>query len=61
MFINQIDVEIFAFFYLLDGLTCSLVKFPRNSLSPVDKKPKFEIDLRVEGVPQDAILKTKNR
>ena len=28
----------------------------RNSVSPVDKKPQFEIDLRGEGVSQDAIL-----
>ena len=28
----------------------------QNSVSFVDKKPHFEIDLRVEGVSQDAIL-----
>ena len=36
-------------------------KLERNSVSPVDKKPEFEIDLRVEGVPQDAILKDEEQ
>ena len=37
-------------------------KLERNSVSLVDKKPKFEIDLRVvEGVPQDAILKDEEQ
>ena len=36
-------------------------KLERNSVSPVDKKPKFEIDLRLEGVPQDAILKDEEQ
>ena len=30
-------------------------------MSRVDKKPKFEIDLRVEGVPGDAILKDEEQ
>ena len=33
----------------------------RNSVSLVDKKPKFEIDPRVERVPQDAILKDEEQ
>ena len=36
-------------------------KLERNSVSPVDKKPEFENDLRVEGVPQDAILKDEEQ
>ena len=32
-----------------------------NSVSRVDKKPKFEIDLRVEGVSQDAIVKDEEQ
>ena len=32
-------------------------KLERNSVSPGDKKPKFEVDLGVEGVPEDTILK----
>ena len=33
----------------------------RNSVSLVDKKPQFEIDLRVEGVSQDAILQDEEK
>ena len=36
-------------------------KLVRNSVSLVDKKPQFEIDLRVEGVPQDAILEDEEQ
>ena len=32
-------------------------KLERNFVLSVNKKPKFEIDLRLEGVPQDEILK----
>ena len=32
-------------------------KTVRYSVSPVDNKPQFEIDLRVEGISQDAILR----
>ena len=35
-----------------DPGSSSFKKLGRNSVSPVDKKPKFEIDLRVERVPQ---------
>ena len=38
-----------------DGQT-STRKLVPNSVSLVDRKPHFEIDLRVEGVSQDAIL-----
>ena len=40
-----------------DPGSSSFRKLERNSVSLVDKKPKCEIDLRVEGVLQDAILK----
>ena len=40
-----------------DPGSTSFRKLERNSVSPVNTEPKFEIDLRVEGVPQDAILK----
>ena len=33
----------------------------RDTASSVEERPEFEIDLRVEGVSQDAILKTKYR
>ena len=35
--------------------------FSRKPVSPVDKKPQFEIDLRVERVSQDAILQERRR
>ena len=38
-----------------DDQTCT-EKLVRFSVSPVDKKPQVEIDLRIEGVSQDAIL-----
>ena len=46
--------------YTMDDQTSS-GKPVRNSVSFVDKKPKFEIDLRVEGVSQDAILKDEQK
>ena len=39
-----------------DPGSSSFRKPVRNYVSPVDREPKFEIDLRVEGVPQDAIF-----
>ena len=36
-------------------------KLVRDSESVVDKKPQFEIDLRVEGVSQDAILQDEEK
>ena len=33
----------------------------RDSESDVEKKPQFEIDLRVEGVSQDAILQDEEK
>ena len=33
----------------------------RYSVSTVDRKPQFEIDLRVEGVSQDAILQDEEK
>ena len=33
----------------------------RDSVSAVDKKPQFEIDLRVEGVSQDVILQNEEK
>ena len=33
----------------------------QNSVSFVDKKPQFEIDLRVERVSQDAILQDEEQ
>ena len=30
-----------------------------NTVSSIEEKPKFEIDLRVEGVPEVVILKIK--
>ena len=44
-----------------DPSSSSFRKLERNSVSLVDKKPKFEIDLRVERVPQDAILKEEEQ
>ena len=44
-----------------DLRSSSLRKLEQNSVSLVDKKPKFEFDLRVEGVPQDAILKDEEQ
>ena len=42
------------------GLSTSK-RLVRNSVSLVDKKPQFEIDLRVEGVSQDAILQDEEQ
>ena len=34
----------------------------RGTVSPVEKEePEFEVDLRIEGVAQDAILKDEER
>ena len=38
-----------------DDVSTSTRKLAQNSVSLVDKKPQIEIDLRVEGVLQDAI------
>ena len=46
--------------YTTDDPT-STRKFVRDSESVVDKKPQFEIDLRVEGVSQDTILQDEEK
>ena len=46
--------------YTTDDLICTR-KLVRDSEPVDDKKPKFEIDLRVEGVPQDVILKDEEQ
>ena len=46
--------------YTTDDQTSS-GKPVRNAVSLVDKKPQFEIDLRMEGVLQDAILKDEEQ
>ena len=44
-----------------DPGSSSFRKLERNSVSLVDRKPKFEIDLREEGVPQDTIMKDEEQ
>ena len=39
----------------------SIWKQLRDTASSLEERPKFEIDLRVDGVSQDAILKHKEQ
>ena len=39
----------------------SVGQLPRDTETRVEQKPKFETDLRVEGVPQYAILKAEEQ